>query len=153
MSWLCVRKPGGGVWQVRILLTVFPYKTNKEENPSVSESLNWNSSPGHGKEKNRKKGCEQEMSRPLDEEAKRFFLNNAVVVAQIDLNAIDDIKKFVVFATKVDVPVMLRKGDTIVDAASLMGVLSLSNYTPVDLVTTPKHAAELKAELDAFYQK
>ncbi|MGI6279256.1 MAG: HPr family phosphocarrier protein [Acutalibacteraceae bacterium] len=68
----------------------------------------------------------------------------------IRLKSIDDVKKFVEIASSKDYDITLESDKYIVDAKSIIGVLSLDLTKPLKVVANCKMVAELSRQLDEF---
>ena len=68
----------------------------------------------------------------------------------IHLNAIDDIRGFVNLANRYPFYIAVRQGRALVDAKSLLGVLSLDNSKPVTVEMYSADATEMIEALETY---
>ena len=73
---------------------------------------------------------------------------------KISLNSIDKVKAFVNEVTKYDAEFDLVSGRYVIDAKSIMGILSLDLSKPIDLnIHSENNIDEILAKLDEFIVK
>lgn len=70
--------------------------------------------------------------------------------AQIRLESIQDVRKFVDIVTRYDMEVDLSEGRYVVDAKSIMGIFSLDLMKPITLTAQGENCDALFADLAPF---